>query len=188
MDRTRAHQDGFRPSCSSPISPRTVPRGDGLAAQALRDTALCAIHARLRPVHRGWPSKGARNAEPLLPRGIPAHRVPPRLSLLARRAVLMWEVFVEFLVLFIAAGCGFIVGVGFMAIVLAAMLHHRDRKINRLTIEIHGLHKELADAIGNNDRQDEHPDVGRPPPTSPMGDVPGAGSSPLGDASVGRKG
>lgn len=96
------------------------------------------------------------------------------------------DIIVEFLSLFIVGGGGFIVGVGFMAIVLAAVLHHRDSKINRMTIEIHGLHRELADAIGNGDRQDEHPDVGRSSSISPVGDVPGAGRGPLGDAPVGR--
>src|SRR5258706_392767 len=93
---------------TSKTSSKSVP------AQAPGDTWLRAIHARLRPIHRGWPPEVARHAEPALPRGVPAHRIPARLPLLARRAVLM-DTFVEFLVLFVVAAGGFVVGIGFMA-------------------------------------------------------------------------
>jgi len=63
---------------------------------------------------------------------------------------------VEFLILFIAAGGGFIIGIGFMMVVYAkAMKNMQERMINRLK-------EELSLATGN--CPDEHREVGRPPP------------------------
>src|SRR5258707_1114738 len=98
---------------------------------------------------------------------------------------------VEFMTLFIAAGVGFIIGVVFMVIATWRWANGRRQMIMRFERESEGLRKELGDAIGIHHAyvlKNEHRDVGRSPPTSPMGDVPGAGSSPMGDASVGRKG
>src|SRR5258706_5120156 len=106
-----------------------------MAAQTLRDTGLRAIHARLRPVHRGRTPEVARHAEPVLPRGIPAHRVSARLSLLARRAMLM-DIVVEFLVMFISAGAGFIIGVVFMGMATAGAMALLDNQIDRLEKEV----------------------------------------------------
>ena len=97
-----------------------------------------------------------------------------------------WDVLVQFLDLFIAAGGGFVIGVGFMMIVIASTMRNENRDIMRLQQEVLRLEEELESAA--RDRQDEHPEVGRSPPLSPMGDLPGAGGGPLGDASVGRKG
>ena len=90
------------------------------------------------------------------------------------------DIVVEFLVMFIAAGVGFIIGVVFMGVATAGAMALLDNQIYRLK-------KELSLATGDLS-QDEHPEMGRSPPTGPMGDVPGTGGGPLGNASVGRKG
>jgi len=97
------------------------------------------------------------------------------------RAEMWWDVLVQFLDLVIVAGGGFVIGVGFMTIITAMAMKLKDREIHKLKDKI----EELESAAGNR-HEDEHPEMGRSPPLSPMGDVPGAGSGTVGDAPVGR--
>lgn len=73
--------------------------------------------------------------------------------------LIMGEIITEFLGLFIASACGFIIGIAFMAIVISLVVKGVKSKVRYLESKIDRLKEELRHATENR-HQDEHPDMG----------------------------